>query len=234
MILVTHVQKNRPHFRTLLLVLLTFSLPTFGQGKELVDTLETAPALGDSMSHKPVFALRTNLLVPLLNVGVEVPLGNRWSVAADYYYPWLFRKGNHKNCFQLLFWSAEGRYWFGKRHKRGAENFANRLKGHSVGVYAGGGYYDVERNYSGHQGTVYSAGADYLYAMPVFKGKLNLTFSFAVGYIYSDAQGYRVREEGGRLLRKPYVKNRLHYFGPTKAGVSFVLPIGKNPKRKTQ
>lgn len=34
---------------------------------------------------KPVVALRTNLLLPLLNFGVEVPIGNRWSVGADYY-----------------------------------------------------------------------------------------------------------------------------------------------------
>lgn len=175
----------------------------------------------------PVAALRTNLLLPLLNFGLEVPIGNRWSVEADYYYPWSWRKSDHKNCFELLFWNVGGRYWFGKRHTPGEDNYRYRLTGHSVGVYVAGGYYDIERNYSGHQGTFYSVGADYLYAIPIAKGKLHLEFSLGIGYIYSDAQAYRVREEGGRLLRKQDIKNRIGYFGPTKATVSLVVPIGK-------
>lgn len=39
--------------------------------------------------RKPVVAVRSNLLVPALNVGIEVPIGTNWSVAADYYFPWV-------------------------------------------------------------------------------------------------------------------------------------------------
>lgn len=180
---------------------------------------------------KPVVALRTNLLLPLLNFGVEVPIGNRWTVGADYYYPWAFRKRDHKNCFQILFWSAEGRYWFGKNHLPGEENWKHRLTGHSVGVYAGWGYYDFEHNYSGHQGDVYSFGVDYLYAVPIARNRLRFEFSIAVGGIFSDAQAYHVYEQGGLLIRRRGVIKRFRYFGPTKASVSFVIPIGKTIRR---
>ena len=188
-------------------------------------------AVSEEKLWKPVVALRTNLLLPLLNFGVEVPIGNRWTVGADYYYPWAFRKWNHKNCFQILFWSAEGRYWFGKNHLPGEDNWKHRLTGHSVGVYAGWGYYDFEHNYSGHQGDVYSFGADYLYAVPIARNKLRMEFSIALGGIFSDAQAYHVYEEGGLLIRRRGVIKRFRYFGPTKASVSFVIPIGKTIRR---
>ena len=38
--------------------------------------------------RKPVAAIRSNFLLPLLNIGVAVPIDNRWSVALDWYYPW--------------------------------------------------------------------------------------------------------------------------------------------------
>ena len=43
-----------------------------------------------SSARTPLASIRTNLLVPALNVGAELPLGNRWSVAADYYFPWIW------------------------------------------------------------------------------------------------------------------------------------------------
>jgi outer membrane protein OmpA-like peptidoglycan-associated protein len=42
--------------------------------------------------RKPVVAVRSNLLVPALNVGVEAPIGTHWSVGADYYFPWIWTK----------------------------------------------------------------------------------------------------------------------------------------------
>ncbi|MGN0091968.1 MAG: DUF3575 domain-containing protein [Alistipes sp.] len=202
--------------------------PTSVCNPQPAQTAETpATARSAERLRKTVVALRTNLLLPLLNFGIEIPIGNRWSVGADYYYPWSWRKDNHKNCFELLFWSVEGRYWFGKQHTAESGNERYRLTGHSAGVYAAGGYYDIEHNYSGHQGTCYSVGVDYLYSLPVARGKANFEFSLAVGYIYSYAQPYYVREENGRLFRKRGIKNRISYLGPTKATVSLVVPIGK-------
>lgn len=173
----------------------------------------------------PVAALRTNVLLPFLNIGAELPLGNRWSLEADYYYPWIKRESDHKDCFQVLYWTLGGRYWFGDRHLPGTEHVSDRLRGHSLGVNALGGYYDIGFNYSGYQGTLYGAGVKYLYARPIAKGRLRMEFSFGLSYIHADAQAYRVRYAGGKLLRKRDTKNRFDYVGPSSLGLSLVIPI---------
>ncbi|MBR5498538.1 MAG: DUF3575 domain-containing protein [Bacteroidales bacterium] len=186
------------------------------------------PVVTDMMQYEhPVLALRTNMLVPALNFGVEVPLGNSWSVSGDYYYPWVWPHPINKNCFELLGWSLEGRYWFGKNR-----NIENRLQGHSIGIYGAAGYYDFERNYAGQQGEFISTGLDYTYALPVGrKSRLHLEFTIAVGYIHSWARNYHVNEEFGPLF-KDDGDILFDYFGPTKAAVSLVLPFMKKEGRK--
>lgn len=180
---------------------------------------------------RTLFYVRTNLLLPLLNVGVELPLGNRWSIAADWYYPWAFRKSDHKNCFQIDGLSLEGRYWFGSKHTSGVENKQYRLLGHSVGVFTMAGRYDLEHDYSGHQGEYILGGVDYLYAIPIFKKKLHLEFSFGVGFLYSWARHYNVYEEGGKAYRNKNFRKRFSYFGPLRASVSLVIPIKWTTKK---
>ena len=173
----------------------------------------------------PVVAFRSNLLVPALNAGIEVPIGKHWSVGADYYFPWIWPKKDNKNCFELLAWGIEGRYWFGKNRTA-----FDRLKGHSVGLYGYVGYYDFERNFHGHQGEFLNVGVDYTYAMAVGKRKsLHLEFSLGLGYIYSEARQYTVIEANGPLISDKITK-KVGYFGPTKANVSLVVPIFKKVK----
>ena len=168
----------------------------------------------------PLAAVRTNLLVPALNFGVEVPLGNRYSVSADYYYPWFWPSPKNKNCFELLGWSVEGRYWFGRDRKP-----QDRLKGHSLGVYVSGGYYDFEKDYRGMQGEFVSPGIDYTYSMAIGRKKKNhLEFTLAVGFIRSWGTTYNVYGDYGALY--PDEGTLIwDYFGPTKAAVTFVVPF---------
>ena len=174
----------------------------------------------DFIARKPVFAAKTNALaIPTLNVGVEVPIGRHWSVAADYYYPWIFRGNNLKTCNQLLGFDIEGRYWFSD--KKFPEQ--SRLLGHSVGLYAGGGYYDFERNWMGHQGEFLNVGADYKYAMPLFRGRIHLEFELGLGYIYSKAIPYKYLENRCYVMKDMY--KVIHWIGPTRAQVSVVVPI---------
>ena len=173
------------------------------------------------------FALRSNLLVPLLNISAEIPLGNSWSVGADYYFPWIWPSEKNRNCFELLGWSVEGRYWFGRNRSA-----SDRLRGHSIGLYGAGGYYDFERDYKGQQGEFASAGLDYTYAMPIGKKKrVNLEFTIAVGYIHAWARNYHVKGEYGPLFREEG-DVLFDYFGPTKAAVSIVIPFYGKEGRK--
>lgn len=182
-------------------------------------------------SYTPLY-LRSNLLLPLMNIGVEVPIGNRWSVAADWYYPWIPRCSNkafsgsdHKNCFQVDGLMLEGRYWFGKKHAKGQENKQYRLTGHSVGLFAMGGRYDFERDYTGYQGEYIMGGVDYMFAKPIFKGKLHLELSLGVGYLHSRATKYEVYVPGGKGYRDKNFRKKIEYFGPLRASVALVVPI---------
>ena len=184
------------------------------------------PLVASAQTYQPVryvkplvAALRTNLLVPGFNFGAEVPVGNHWSVGADYYFPWLSRKSDNQNCFQLLGLGLEGRYWFGKNR-----TVNDRLEGHSLGLSTYAGYYDIERFYVGHQGEFAAVCLDYLYAMPVFNDKLHLEFNIGAGYLYSYARPYEVFEPGGKAFKEGFIKN-IQWFGPLKAGVSLVVPI---------
>ena len=175
--------------------------------------------------RKPVVAIRSNLLVPALNIGVEVPIGTNWSVGVDYYYPWVWPKRDNKNCFELLSWGIEGRYWFGKNR-----TVFDRLQGHSIGVYGYMGYYDFERNFHGHQGEFANVGLDYTYAMSVGKRKsVHFEFSLGLGFIYSQARKYTVIEANGPLISDKITKTVV-FFGPTKANISLVVPIFQKVK----
>ena len=181
-----------------------------------------------------IFAVRTNVLgIPLANVGVEVPLGERWSVGADWYYPWLWRPRHGEGldyagrCFELLAGDLEARYWFPRKSKKPEQ----RLLGHSVGVYAAGGYYDFERNWTGHQGWFYNIGVDYLFGMPIFRGRMHLEFELGIGYIYSPAQPYDTFVAGDKAFRRKGVTQYTRWFGPTRAQISLVWPIYVNAKK---
>lgn len=188
---------------------------------------ESVPQEKESRGEPLLFAFRSNLLVPALNIGAEVPLGERWSVSADYYYPWIWPSKMNRNCFELLGWSVEGRYWFGRDRQP-----QQRLRGHSVGLYAAAGYYDFERNYQGQQGEFVSTGLDYTYAMGIGRRKrLNLEFTLALGYIRSWGRNYTVPGSGGELYPEPGTVI-FDYVGPTKAAVSLVVPFEKWPWTK--
>lgn len=191
---------------------------------------ETYAAAVPVRPRQTILAFRTNALaVPFLNVGVEVPLGNRWSVGADWYYPWLWRSSHATGvdhtgkCMEALALNLEVRYWPGNRKAR--------LLGHSAGVFAMAGYYDLERNFHGFQGEFATGGLDYLYACPLFKGNMHLELSLGLGYFYSQAREYWVYHEGGKGYREKDMAKTIRYWGPVKATVSLVVPI-KGGKRR--
>ena len=187
-------------------------------------TCDSIPA---PSSKIPVASVRTNLLVPALNIGAEFPFGNNWSASADYYFPWIWPSGRNENCFEFLGCSVEGRYWFGRDRKP-----QDRLKGHSIGVYFAGGYYDFERSYRGMQGEFISPGLDYTYSMAIGRRKnLHLQFTLAVGYIRSWGRTYNVFGSYGDLFPDEGILI-WDYVGPTKAAISLVIPFYKKEGRK--
>lgn len=178
----------------------------------------------DSIVRKPLFALKTNLLFDVLtalNVEVEVPIGQRWSIAGEYIFPWWsFTK--KQITLQTLSGNLEGRYWFGDRGKHDV------MTGWFAGVYGGGGYYDVEWKSKGYQGHFYTAGLTGGYAHKIGRN-LRLEYSLGIGYFNTDYSEYRAfycPDKGMRTLTC-VDKGTRHWIGPTRVKVSLVWMLNK-------
>lgn len=161
-----------------------------------------------------IFNLKTNLLLPLLNVGVEVPIKEKYTVGAEFYYPWI-KPANNRWCSQMLAWFVEGKYWHTPKH--------------GFGIYAGAGYYDFQNSKEGYQGEFIDVGADYTYSISVGKKKwMKVQFNIGVGYIFSTARHYYPKDDYQILIKDPAVKSKnSHFVGPTRGGISLVFPIAK-------
>lgn len=170
---------------------------------------------------KTILALKTNLLYDVLsltNFSVEVPFcKDRMSVLYYHQFPWwTWGQADNEFCTRFLSIGAEARWWFKTK---------DRLNGHFLGAYAESGKYDFEYQRSiCYQGEFYSAGLSYGYAMPIGR-HLNLEFSISAGYASIAYRGYSPSEDYEILWRDPNKVGRLHYWGPTKAQVSLVIPI---------
>ncbi len=190
----------------------------------------------EEFDRKLIFALRSNLLVPFLNVGVQVPIGNRFSVGIDWYYPFIRREWSENldqtNCFEALGPGVDFRYYFGKKHSKGRENWLYRLSGHSVGVFGMFGRYDWEREFWGHQANFVNVGVDYMWSSRIGKKKrMRLDMSIGVGGFFSHGTEYHVFRPKGLAYRTGKKKN-ITWIGPNKATISLVIPIYTKIRKK--
>lgn len=169
-------------------------------------------------------AAKTNLLfdaVGAVNVAAEIPIGNRFSVDGSWTFPWYVAK-DWDWCYELLWGDVEGRYWLGERTRE------NRLLGHFVGLYAGGGLYDFQwRSTDGYQGEFFlAAGVSYGYTMRM-NNNWRFEFEFGLGYLRSNYRHYYhiTQPDGEEVLIRDRVSGVFGYWGPTRARISLVVPI---------
>lgn len=181
-----------------------------------------------SVTKRPLFALKTNLLFDaamMPNIEVEIPIGKRWSVNGEYMFPWwLF--DNDRYCMQILMGGLEGRYWLGSRKKRAQKDV---LTGHFLGLYAGGGKYDLQWDNNGYQGEFFiAAGISYGYTAKIARN-LRLEFNIGIGMLRTDYRHYHARDNYQTLLWQE--NGRYTWFGPTKAKISFVWLLNRKVKK---
>ena len=92
--------------------------------------------LPDMEWKKMIMAVRTNFVAPAQNIGIEIPIGERWSIAMEHWYPWFVSK-NNRWCTEQMAWFLEGRYWLpGEKY---TWTDTQKLMGHAFGLYLGGG-----------------------------------------------------------------------------------------------
>ena len=181
-----------------------------------------------SCRRRPLLALKTNLLFDaalMPNVEIEVPVGKRWSVNGEYAFPWWqFDRG--KYCMQVLMGGLEGRYWLGSRKSREDREV---LTGHFLGLYAGGGKYDLQWGEKGYQGEFFiAAGVSYGWATRIAR-HLHLEFNIGIGLLRTDYRHYHARDNYQTLL---WLENgKYTRFGPTKAKISLVWLLNRRVKK---
>ena len=191
------------------------------------------PAAIPTETRQPLCAIKTNLLADaatLVNIGIEIPVGQRVSIAGMFYFPWWRNRANDLTI-QMLGGTVEGRYWLGDRSRQ------DLLTGFFAGVYGGAGYYDFQlgsmSNGDGVQGDFYVMGgisAGYAHSI----GRhLRLEYSVGVGYLRTDYRKYKPVEGTKygdiKVMEYPWEKKRLSGFLPSKLEVSLVwlLHAGK-------
>jgi hypothetical protein len=189
---------------------------------------EVAPV---TLSRSTLFTAKTNLLydaVTALNVEVEVPVANRFSVLAEDVFPW-WETGN-KYCFQMWEMGLEARYWFKSWESVSTE----KMRGWFAGVYGMSAMYDFQLDRSlDYQGEYWSAGLTGGYVMPIGRrNRVNLEFSLGLGYLQSQYRHYMPTASYDKLIRDRYNDGKASYWGPTKAKVSLIIPINFLTKNK--
>lgn len=169
-------------------------------------------------------AAKTNLLFDAagaINIALEIPIGNRFSVDASWTFPWYVPK-DWDWCYQLLWGDVEFRWWLGERRRD------NRLLGHFLGLYAGGGLYDFQwRSTDGYQGEFFlAAGLSYGYAWEL-NNRWRMECELGFGYLQSNYRHYfHITEPNGKeTLIRDKITGTFGYWGPTKAKISLVMPI---------
>lgn len=158
---------------------------------------------------------------------MEIPFNEKFSILYEHHCPWWLSKSN-KYCLQFLSFGGEFRWWFAPRTQTETAKRKQRdaLVGHFLGVYGWTGKSDIQidNRLGCYQFEFCSAGLTYGYSMPISK-YLNMEFSISAGYAQIPYQHYIPTEDWSILIRDDNKAGTLHYFGPTKAEISLVIPI---------
>lgn len=169
------------------------------------------------------FAIKTNLAydaMSALNIGIEAPIRDRWSVAFEWTSPWWSSYENQK-YLQMMYGSLEGRYWFGNRENR------PQLTGWFAGVAAGGGVYDFMLDeLDGIQGEFSTAGLVGGYAHTInASGTLRMEYALGLGWMGTEYVKYWWDGFDYTLVAPSPQSWKTDWFGPTKVQVSLVYML---------
>lgn len=192
---------------------------------ETAEVLEPAPALEttEAVENMPVereyvftpWYLKSNLvydavLMPSLEVAYR--FNDRWSAGVEGNMAWWHNNGKHK-YYQLATIIPEARYWFKPQGNR---------RGHYVGLFFGGGWYDLENGDRGYKGEGILAGVSYGYMFPVGK-YFAFEAGIGVGVMHTWYEEY-LPIDGHYVYQQ---SSRLNYFGPLKLKFALVWNIGR-------
>ncbi len=189
------------------------------------DTVIIAPVTPAPEREPFVFAIKTNLLYDVAlspNLELEIPIGDRFSISAEYIFPWW--SNNKSNYTQRAnIGHAAITYWLGDREGR------EKLTGWNIGLFGGYGHYDLQIfDPKGIQGELINTGISVGYAHSIAKN-LHLHYQLGFGYMSSDYRDYTkmwdTRFGDVKVFDYPWEVKRQTWVGPTQAEISLVWMI---------
>lgn len=205
---------------------------------ELPEEHLVIPALTRSIEEiRPILAVSTNLLYDFgslaydmaftPNIAVEVPIGQRWSVYAEYAFPWWLTPQNDR-AWQILKWDIGGRWWFSRHNP---SDRMDVLRGHFLGLDFGAGYYDIEPKHTGYQGEFQTLGLEYGYAFRL-SPHWRLDLYAGAGWMGTHYRYYEGTSDDVHLIYQHH--GRLQWFGPVKAGASIKYIFTRKVRRSVR
>ena len=194
-----------------------------------INTPETLSLNALELSSRPLVALKTNLLfdaASLINIGMELPLGQRYSIAAEAYFPWWRNPGKDFTA-QMMAGTLEGRYWLGDRRDSKA------LTGFFAGAFVSGGVFDFQmgrltegRGVQGDYFLLAGLSAGYSHSI---SPSLRMEYSIGAGYLRSRVRDYVSVKDTKfgdiKVMQYPWDVKIITGLVPAKASVSLVWMI---------
>ena len=183
--------------------------------QRIADSLASAQATPELVYVSTPWYIKSNLIYDVLlmpSLEIEYRFNERWSAAVEGNMAWWHNDGKHK-YYQLATIIPEARYWFKPQGSR---------RGHYVGLFGGGGWYDLENGNTGYRGTGGMVGASYGYMFPIGK-YFAFEAGIGVGFMTTKYEEY-LPQDGHYVYQQT---NRTNYVGPLKLKFAFVWNIGR-------
>lgn len=183
--------------------------------QRMADSLATANAAPERVYTSTPWYIKSNLIYDVLlmpSLEIEYRFNEHWSAAVEGNMAWWHNDGKHK-YYQLATIIPEARYWFKPQGSR---------QGHYVGLFGGGGWYDLENGNTGYRGTGGMVGASYGYMFPIGK-YFAFEAGIGVGFMTTKYEEY-LPIDGHYVYQQT---NRTNYVGPLKLKFAFVWNIGR-------
>ena len=161
------------------------------------------------------FILKSNLIYDAMlapSLEIEYVINDRWSAGVETTIAWWHN--NHKPWFyQIATLIPEVRYRIDAR-KQGHY--------HSIGLFGGAGWYDLEYKKTGYQGELWMAGASYSYTFPINR-LLGLEVGAGLGFMSAKYEEY-LPMDGHYVYQQT---SRTNFFGPLRLKCALLFDLNR-------
>lgn len=174
----------------------------------------------DTRSFNFPFILKSNLIYDAMlapSLEIEYVINDRWSAGVETSIAW-WHNNNKPWFYQIATLIPEVRYRIDAR-KQGHY--------HSVGLFGGAGWYDLEYLKTGYQGELWMAGLSYSYSFPINK---LLGFEAGAGLGFMSAKYEEYLPQDGHFAYQQ--TSRTNFFGPLRLKFALVFDFNRWLKTK--